>query len=106
MQQVEEAIETPDAEIKEKVNELTDGAGLQTPDYMKNNPGREIFGKEHPYFKVPRGFKADKANNFGLPDPPPITNEEIVKNIKEAQRKIKLKKEKNKRKKRRKRKNK
>lgn len=84
LQQVEEAIETPDAEIKEKVNEMTDGAGLQTPDYMKNNPGREIFGKEHPYFKVPRGFKADKANNFGLPDPPPITNEEIVKNIKTA----------------------
>ena len=88
LQQVEEAIETPDAEIKEKVDELTDGAGLQTPDYMKNNPGREIFGKEHPYFKVPRGFKADKANNFGLPEPPPITNEEIVKNIKTAQRKI------------------
>ena len=88
LQQVEEGIETPDAEIKEKVNELTDGAGLQTPDYMKNNPGREIFGKQHPYFKVPRGFKADKANNFGLPDPPPITNEEIVKNIKTAQRKI------------------
>ena len=87
LQQVEEAIETPDAEIKEKVNEMTDGAGLQTPDYMKNNPGREIFGKQHPYFKVPRGFKADKANNFGLPDPPPITNEEIVKNIKEAQKK-------------------
>ena len=92
LQQVEEAIETPDAEIKEKVNEMTDGAGLQTPDYMKNNPGREIFGKEHPYFKVPRGFKADKANNFGLPDPPPITNEEIVKNIKTAQRKIDKKK--------------
>ena len=55
---------------------------------MKNNPGREIFGKQHPYFKVPRGFKADKANNFGLPDPPPITNDEIVKNIKEAQKKV------------------
>ena len=88
LQQVEEGIETPDAEIKQKVDELTDGAGLQTPDYMKNNPGREIFGKQHPYFKVPRGFKADKANNFGLPDPPPITNEEIVKNIKEAQKKV------------------
>ena len=88
LQQVEEAIETPDAEIKEKVDELTDGAGLQTPDYMKNNPGREIFGKQHPYFKVPRGFKEDKANNFGLPDPPPITNEEIVKNIKTAQKKV------------------
>lgn len=85
LKQVEEAVETPDAEIKKRIDKETDGKGLQTPDYMKNNPGRVIFGKEHPYFKVPRAFNKDKANNFGLPAPKPLKDETIVKNIKEAQ---------------------
>jgi SPP1 gp7 family putative phage head morphogenesis protein len=91
LKQVEEAVETPDAEIKKRIDKETDGKGLQTPDYMKNNPGRVIFGKEHPYFKVPRAFNKDKANNFGLPAPKPLKDETIVKNIKEAQKEAQFK---------------
>lgn len=76
--QVEEAIETPDADIK---------VPTDTPDYMKNNPGREIFGKEHPYFKVPKGFKKDQLNNFGMPKPKPIKDEELVKILKKKKKK-------------------
>jgi SPP1 gp7 family putative phage head morphogenesis protein len=85
LKQVEEAIETPDDVIEERINKETDGKGLQTPDYMKNNPGVEVFGKEHPYFKIPRAFKKDQANNFGLPEPPKLSSEKIVKEIKKAQ---------------------
>ena len=80
--QVEEAIETPDADIK---------VPTDTPDYMKNNPGREIFGKEHPYFKVPKGFKKDQLDNFGLPKPKPVPKEKLVKILKkEAEKPIEI----------------
>ena len=88
LKQVEEAVVTTDEEIEAKINEATDGKGLDTPDYMKNNPGRDVFGKDHPYFKIPRAFKKDQANNFGMPAPKPMSDEAIVKEIKKAQKSL------------------
>ena len=85
LKQVEEAIETPDDVIAARIKKETNGKGLQTPDYMKNNPGVEVFGKDHPYFKIPRAFKEDQKRNFNLPEPPKLTNDEIVQEIKKAQ---------------------
>jgi SPP1 gp7 family putative phage head morphogenesis protein len=81
LKQVEEAIETPDDVIAARIEKETDGKGLQTPDYMKNNPGVEVFGKEHPYFKVPKKFKKAQKENFNLPEPKDLTKSEQLDNL-------------------------
>ena len=81
--QLDEAEETPDSKIE---------VPTDTPDYMKGNPGREVFGKEHPYFKVPKAFEKDKANNFNMPSPPPVSSAKLKTILKKEKKKFNSKK--------------
>jgi len=56
------------------------------PDYMKFNPGKtgDIFSPKHPYFNVNKKYNDFKKDNFGLPEPPKVTDKEIVKEVKKS----------------------
>tara|TARA_R110000796_G_scaffold73842_1_gene165856 strand:- start:1666 stop:4503 length:2838 start_codon:yes stop_codon:yes gene_type:complete len=73
VQQIDEAVETPDADITRP----------DVPDYMQFNSGKQkaLFSPEHPYFIVEDQFKAFKKDNFGLPTPKQLTKTDVIKEV-------------------------
>jgi len=56
---------------KETLKDIHETVGKEMNSAFKMNPGKtgQVFSNEHPYFDVPKEFKKDAENNFGLPIP-------------------------------------
>lgn len=67
LDQLDEAPPMKKSESKKKF----DAAVALMDDSFKMNPGKtgEVFDKSHPYFAIPKQYKDQALNNFGLPIP-------------------------------------
>ena len=79
VRQLDEAVETPDSEIK---------IPEDVPEHFQSNPGKSltIFNEGHPYYVVPEQYDEALKQNFGLPGAPRVTNKQIIAFIERSKR--------------------